>query len=32
VQIDGWVGAEEAKKEILDSVERYKNAPDQPKF
>ena len=24
VKIDGWVGAEEAKKEILDSIERYK--------
>ena len=29
--VDGWVGAEEAKKEIFESVERYKNAPEQPK-
>jgi inorganic pyrophosphatase len=32
VQIDGWVGAEEAKKEILESVERFKNAPEKPHF
>ncbi|MCP4387205.1 MAG: inorganic pyrophosphatase, partial [Gammaproteobacteria bacterium] len=23
VKIDGWVGVEEAKQEILDSIERY---------
>ncbi|BAN70171.1 inorganic diphosphatase [endosymbiont of unidentified scaly snail isolate Monju] len=32
VRIDGWVGVEEAKQEILDSVERYRNSPDRPAF
>jgi inorganic pyrophosphatase len=32
VRIEGWVGPEEAKKEILDSVERYQNAPTRPNF
>ncbi len=32
VRIEGWVGAEEAKKEILESIERYQNAPQRPNF
>jgi inorganic pyrophosphatase len=32
VKIDGWLGPEEAKAEILASVERYRAAPDKPKF
>ena len=32
VKIDGWVGPEEAKKEILDAVQRYKAAPEKPNF
>jgi inorganic pyrophosphatase len=32
VKIEGWVGPEEAKKEILDAVERFKNSPEKPKF
>lgn len=32
VQIDGWVGPEDAKKEILESVERYQRAPQKPNF
>ncbi|MCP4409843.1 MAG: inorganic pyrophosphatase, partial [Gammaproteobacteria bacterium] len=27
VKIDGWVDAEEAKQEILDSIERYNAVP-----
>ena len=32
VKIDGWVNCEAAKKEILDSIENYKNSPEQPRF
>ena len=32
VKIEGWVGAEEAKQEILAGVERYKRAKKKPKF
>ena len=32
VKIDGWVGPEEAKKEIVDAIERFKNAPDKPNY
>lgn len=32
VKIDGWVGVEEAKAEIMASVERYNAAPEKPVF
>jgi len=32
VKVAGWVGAEEAKKEILAGVERYKKAKTKPNF
>jgi inorganic pyrophosphatase len=32
VKVKSWGGVEDAKKEILDSIERYKNAPDKPAF
>ncbi|MCF8198360.1 MAG: inorganic diphosphatase [Sulfuritalea sp.] len=32
VKVLGWVGVEEAKKEILDGVAAYKNAKDKPAF
>jgi inorganic pyrophosphatase len=32
VKIEGWVGPEEAKKEITDAVLRYQSAPEKPKF
>ena len=32
VKVKGWVGAEEAKAEILSGVERYKSAPEKPMF
>ena len=32
VKVEGWVGPEEAKAEILSSVERYQNCPDKPNF
>jgi inorganic pyrophosphatase len=32
VKIEGWVGADEARKEILDGIERYKNTPEKPCF
>lgn len=32
VKVENWVSAEEAKKEILASVERYNNAPEKPCF
>ena len=32
VKIDGWVGTDEAKAEILASVERFQNAPEKPCF
>jgi inorganic pyrophosphatase len=32
VRVEGWGGIDEAKKEILDSVEMYQNAPEKPNF
>lgn len=32
VHIEGWQGAEEAKKEIMDSIERYNTAKEKPAF
>ena len=32
VKVSGWVGAEDAKKEILDGVARYKKARKKPRF
>jgi len=32
VKVQGWVGAAEAKKEILDAVARYKRAKKKPRF
>ena len=32
VKLDGWLGVEEAKKEIMVSVERYNNSTDKPAF
>ncbi len=32
VKIEGWVDIEEAKAEILESIERYNDAPDKPAF
>ena len=32
VKVAGWVGAEEAKQEILDGVARYKRAKRKPRF
>jgi len=32
VRIDGWGNAEEAKKEITESVKRYQDAPEKPAF
>jgi inorganic pyrophosphatase len=32
VRVEGWCGVDEAKKEILDSIEMYKNAPEKPYF
>ncbi len=32
VKIEGWLGPEEAKKEIMESVERYNNATEKPAF
>ncbi|MCF6225260.1 MAG: inorganic diphosphatase [Xanthomonadales bacterium] len=32
VKIGGWQGVEAARAEILESRERFKNAPDQPNF
>jgi inorganic pyrophosphatase len=32
VRVDGWAGVEEARQEILASVELYKNAPEKPNF
>ena len=32
VNIEGWLGPEEAKAEIVASIERYKAAPDKPQF
>lgn len=32
VRVDGWGDVDAAKKEIMDSVEMYKNAPKKPHF
>ena len=32
VRVEGWAGVDEAKKEILDSVDMFKNAPEKPNF
>ncbi len=32
VKVQGWVGAEEAKAEILAGAERYQASPDKPGF
>ena len=32
VKIDGWVDVDEAKKEILESIERYNNTVEKPAF
>jgi len=32
VRVEGWSGVDDAKQEILDSVEMYKNAPEKPHF
>lgn len=32
VRIEGWAGIDEAKKEILDSLKMYENAPEKPNF
>jgi inorganic pyrophosphatase len=32
VRVEGWGGVEEAKQEILDSVDMYKTAPERPRF
>ena len=32
VRVDGWYGLDEAKKEIMDSVQMYRDAPEKPAF
>ncbi len=32
VKIEGWEGKEAAHKEILESIERFQNAPEKPHF
>lgn len=32
VKIEGWVGIDEAKEEIMASVQRYNDAPEKPAF
>ncbi|MCX4188900.1 inorganic diphosphatase [Methylophaga sp. OBS3] len=32
VKVDGWLGKDAAKKEIMDSVDRFKAAPVKPQF
>jgi inorganic pyrophosphatase len=32
VRVDGWYGLDEAKKEILESVKMYQEAPEKPNF
>ncbi len=32
VRVDGWAGIDEAKKEIMDSIAMYENAPVKPHF
>ncbi len=32
VKVEGWEGPDAAKQEIMDSIERYQNAPEKPCF
>jgi inorganic pyrophosphatase len=32
VRVDGWAGVEEAKQEIISSIEMYNSAPEKPNF
>jgi len=32
VKVGGWVAADKAKQEVLDSITRYQNAPEKPCF
>jgi inorganic pyrophosphatase len=32
VKVEGWVGVDDARAEILAGVERYRNAVDKPAF
>jgi inorganic pyrophosphatase len=32
VRVQGWGGVDEAKKEILDSITMYNDAPEKPNF
>jgi len=32
VRVDGWAGIDEARQEILSSVELFKKAPEKPNF
>lgn len=32
VRVDGWYGVDEAKQEIMDSVQMYNDAPEKPAF
>jgi inorganic pyrophosphatase len=32
VKINGWFGCEEAKKEIMEGVQRYADAAEKPNF
>ena len=32
VKLEGWVGVDEAKQEIMDSIERFNATPDKPNF
>jgi len=32
VKVEGWVGIDDARAEILAGVERYRNAKDKPAF
>jgi len=32
VRVEGWAGVDEAKREIMNSVEMYRNAPEKPAF
>ncbi len=32
VKVEGWDGADAARKEILDGIERYKTSPEKPNF
>ncbi|MDH3871974.1 MAG: inorganic diphosphatase, partial [Gammaproteobacteria bacterium] len=32
VRVEGWGGVDEAKAEIMESVEMFRNAPEKPHF